>query len=334
MYIPNRKRGLFLNEKNGGQKYGFPRFLTVLMTVTLFVSTASLTAFAAGNIDAKKECSLELHYQYDGQSLGENSVKLFRVAGVSADGAYTLTGSFSEYRVKVNGVKTQTEWNETAATLASYAAADSIQPEQTAKTDADGTVRFSSLKTGLYLVESEAVTTDERSYIFAPFLISLPNLDDSDSWVFDVSAEPKCEAHYPTHSEIKHKVVKLWNDADYKRHRPESITVDIFKNGEKVSEQVLSEANDWSYSWTSPDDGSVWQAVEREVPEHYTVTVRYENNIIAITNTTTETVPDPKLPQTGDNSHIEFYVLLMALSGTVLLLLGIAKRRSDARGEK
>lgn len=110
--------------------------------------------------------------------------------------------------------------------------------------------------------------------------------------------------------------------------------MDILKNGEKISEQILSEANDWSYAWTAPDDGSVWQAVERDVPEHYTVTVREENNIITITNTTTETVPDPKLPQTGDNSHIELYVLLMALSGTVLLLLGIAKRRSGGHAEK
>ena len=110
--------------------------------------------------------------------------------------------------------------------------------------------------------------------------------------------------------------------------------MDILKNGEKISEQILSEANDWSYAWTAPDDGSVWQAVERDVPEHYTVTVREENNIITITNTTTETVPDPKPPQTGDNSHIELYVLLMALSGTVLLLLGIAKRRSGGHAEK
>lgn len=310
------------------------RFFTTLIAVTLLVSTLSVTAFAAGFIDTEKDCSLELHYQHDSQGIEGNAVKLFRVAEVSADGTYTLTGSFTKYRVKVNGVKTQSEWNEAAATLASYAAADSIQPEQAEKTNADGTVKFSSLKTGLYLVISDSVETDEGIYIFAPFLISLPGMNENDNWIFDVSANPKCEAHYPTPSEIGHKVVKLWNDAGYKRHRPKSITVDILKNGEKVSEQILSEANDWSYAWTSPDDGSVWQAVERDVSEHYTVTVREENNIITITNTTTETVPDPKPPQTGDSGHIEFYVLLMALSGTVLLLLGITKKRSDAHAEK
>lgn len=320
--------------KTGRRQAGFLRFLTLLMTVTLLISTLSATAFAAGYIDTEKECSLELHYQHDGNCFENSDVKLYRVAEVPADGAYTLSGSFAEYPVKVNGIKTQTEWKETAATLASYVAADSIQPKSAAKTDPDGTARFSALKTGLYLVISETVETDEGSYIFAPFLISLPNLDESDNWMFDVSANPKCEAYYPTPGEIGHKVVKLWNDADYKRHRPKSITVDILKNGEKISEQILSEANDWSYAWTAPDDGSVWQAVERDVPEHYTVTVREENNIITITNTTTETVPDPKPPQTGDNSHIELYVLLMALSGTVLLLLGIAKRRSGGHAEK
>ena len=342
MHIPNRKLNVFLSGGNGRLKGGFLRFFTVLMTVlmtvfmtvTLLGSMAAVTAFAAGDIDTEKECSLKLHYQHDGQGFGENEVKLFRVAEVSAYGEYRLTGSFAKYRVKVNGVQTQTEWKEAAATLAAYAAADSVQPEQTAKTDTDGIVYFSTLKSGMYLVISEDAVNDERNTIFAPFLISLPNLDESDNWVFDISANPKSETHYPTPSEIEHKVVKLWNDADYKRHRPESITIDILKNGEKVSGQVLSEENDWSYAWTAPDDGSVWQAVEREVPEHYTVTVREDDNIITITNTTTETVPDPKPPQTGDNRHIEFYVLFMALSGTVLLLLGITKRRSDSHAEK
>ncbi len=285
-------------------------------------------------VDTQRECLLELCYQHDGKAFEGNGVKLFRAAEVSEDGIYTLVGAFAEYRVKVNGVMSQTEWNETAAALSSYATADSIQPECAEKTNADGIVRFTGLKTGLYLVISDPVETDEGSYIFAPFMIALPNLDEGGNWVFDVSANPKCEAHYVTPAEILHKVVKLWNDADCNIYRPESITVDILKNGEKVSEQVLSEANNWSYSWTAPDDGSVWQAVEREVNEHYTVTVREENNIITITNTTTETGHTPEPPNTGDSRHIEFYVLMMAMSGMALLLVGMAKLRRETNAEE
>lgn len=334
MHITNRKRRWLSDIDNGRRESGFLRFFTVFMILMLLVSTATVTAFAAGSIDTERECSLELHYRQDGNGFEGNGVKLFRAAEVSTDGIYTLTEAFAGYRVKVNDIQDQAEWREAAAALAAYVAADSVTPEQASATDSDGSVRFSSLKTGLYLVISEDIATDECTYSFAPFLISLPNLDESDNLIFDVSANPKYEAYTPTMSEIEHKIVKLWNDADYKRHRPESITVDILKNGEKVSEQVLSDTNDWSYAWMSPDDGSVWQAIECEVPEHYTVTVREEGSIITVTNTTTETVPDPQPPQTGDNGHMELYVLLMALSGTVLLLLGITKRRSDVHAEK
>lgn len=334
MCIPNSKHGVFQGRKNGKQKAGFLRLFTLLMTVILLAAVTTAPVHAADGGKTEKECSLELRYQHDGHGIAESGVRLYRAAEVSADGEYTLTGPFAEYPLKVNGVQTQTEWKEAAVTLAAYAAADSVVPEQSEKTDANGIVRFSSLKTGLYLVISETAATDDGYCIFAPFLISLPGIDDSGNRVYDVSANPKSEAHEPSPEEIEHKVVKIWNDADYKRYRPKYITVDILKNGEKVSEQILSEANNWSYAWTAPDDGSVWQAVERKVPEHYTVTVREENNMITVTNTTTETVPDPKPPKTGDSRHTELYALAMALSGTVLLLLGIAKRRSDAHAEK
>lgn len=307
------------------------RLFALLICSALLFGALSVTALA---LDTEKACSLALHYGYDKSVFEQNGVKLFRVAEVSADGTYTMTGAFAAYRVKVNGVSTQTEWKETAATLSSYTAADSVTPDRDGKTDKDGVIRFADLKTGLYLVVSDTVETAAASYIFAPFMISLPNIGEDGNWVYDVSANPKCEAHTVTPAEIEHKVVKLWNDADCTIYRPESITVDILKNGEKVSEQVLSEQNNWSYAWTSPDDGSVWQAVERDVNEHYTVTVREENNIITITNTTTENGDKPEPPHTGDTNHTQAYVLLMAVSGMALLLVGMTKLRRDANAEK
>jgi len=308
----------------------FRRLFALLTVCALLFGALSVTAFA---LDAEKVCSLALHYGYDKNVFEGNGVKLYRVAEVSADGTYTLTGAFTSYRVKLNGVSTQTEWKETAVTLASYAAADSITPDRDDKTDKDGAVRFNELKTGLYLVISDTVETDTEAYIFAPFMISLPNIGEDGMWVYDVSANPKSEAHTVTPAEIEHKVVKLWNDADCSIYRPDSITVDILKNGEKGSEQVLSDKNNWSYTWKSPDDGSVWQAVEREVNEHYTVTVREENNIITITNTTTETPDKPEPPHTGDTNHTQAYVLIMAVSGMALLLIGMTKLRRNANAE-
>lgn len=298
--------------------------LMTFVTVAFFMTvTESVTVSAAGYIDTEKACSLELNYNYEEKKINGCNVKLYRAAEVSTDGKYTLIGSFAGYSVEVNDMSTFTEWNEAASTLSAYATADKILPDQTAKTNADGTVRFSALQTGLYLVVSEDTVTDECTYIVAPFLIAVPNLDKNDNWVFDVSANPKSEVHFPTSGEIEHKVIKLWEDAGYEKDRPDSIIVDILKDGEKVSEQVLSKQNNWSYFWTAPDDGSVWQAVERDIPQNYTVTVREDSRTITIVNTSTNTPPVLPIPNptTGGNTNLALYFILMIISGIFLIVL-------------
>ncbi len=311
----------------------FTALLMAVITMAFFVmSVVTVTVSAAGCIDTEKECSLELSYHQEEKKFQNCGVKLYRVAEVSTDGTYTLTGAFADYPVKVNDVFTSTQWKEAASTLAAYAVADKILPAQEAKTDADGMVRFSTLQTGLYLVVSEDIVADKCTYIFAPFLIAVPNLDKNDNWVFDVSANPKLEVHHPTPGEIEHKVIKLWEDAGYEKNRPDNIRVEIFRDGKKVSEQILSKENNWSYFWTAPNDGSVWKAVEREVPQGYTVTARENGTTITLVNTYTKeppVPPQPNPPHTGDDTNLALYFVLMMVSGIFLIVLGKKRTRKN-----
>ena len=115
-------------------------------------------------------------------------------------------------------------------------------------------------------------------------------------------------------------MVKLWKDYGYTQQRPGSVTVDILKNGTVHSTQILSPDNGWSYTLTVPDDGSLWQAVERNVAENYTVTcVDDGSGGIVITNT--YRYGDEDVPATGHTILIRLYIMLLCSGGCILLLL-------------
>jgi hypothetical protein len=307
------------------------KLISAFVTSVFLLSAISLSVSAADYIDMSKNGSLTLCYQYDNYCCEGVDVRIFRVAEVSDKAEYTLTDAFADYPVKVNDLQTSSQWQETANAFAAYAAADSIQPTQTEKSENDGVAVFSNLKTGLYLVVSENAVYEDCSYIFAPFLISVPSPNESNQWTYEVLANPKAEVYYPQQNETEHKVVKQWEDSGNESNRPDSISVYIIKDGLKVDEQVLSNDNDWSYSWTAPDDGSVWQAVESNVAQPYTVTIQNDGTTITIVNTAADIVSSTtplqiNTPlQTG--SGIEIWICILLVLGFGMVMLAVIKRK-------
>ena len=105
-------------------------------------------------------------------------------------------------------------------------------------------------------------------------------------------------------------------------------TKQIFsKNGERYETVILSEENNWSYSWTVKQADAIWNVTEKNVPEGYTMTVEVRESSFVVTNTYTSSDNPPDLPQTGDTSNIMLYVILMLISGMVLVALGSARKR-------
>ena len=77
-------------------------------------------------------------------------------------------------------------------------------------------------------------------------------------------------------------VKKVWDD-DNSVARPDSVTVELLKDG-KVEETVkLNEKNSWTYTWSNLDDRYTW-TVEEQVPAGYEASVKTEDNITFITN--------------------------------------------------
>ena len=294
---------------------------------------AASTSDAVEPIIPESECSLTVSYCRGETAFSGIQVKLYRIAEVSADFRYTLAQSFAASGLILDGIRTSGEWDVVRSTLEAHILAYNIAPEFTSVTNEDGQVSFESLKTGMYLAIVNQVEQDDLHYRFDSALIALPGLGSNGRWQYQVSVNAKGEVLPPVDPDekIEFKVLKLWKGDEGGSDRPESVEVEIFRDGISYEKVVLSEEKHWSYTWSAKDDGANWSVVERNVPQGYTMTVEERQSTFVLTNTWTPTYPDDpgKPPQTGDTSNIMLYVLLMTLSGTMLIILGVIRKKVD-----
>lgn len=298
-----------------------------LMTVGML---AASTSDAKEPIDPQKECSLTISYCYGQTAFSNLQVKLYKVADVSADFTYSLTTPFKPSSLGVNGIKTAGEWNVVRSTLGALIVAYDIGPNATLSTDNEGKVCFDDLGAGLYFAVADQIIQDDLHCVFEPVLVSLPGLDDDGYWQYEVLVNAKPDTLPPIDSDekIELKVLKLWK-GDHSSVRPQSVEVEIFCNGESYKSVVLLEENHWSYSWTVNDNGSSWTVVERNVPNGYYMTVEQKECSFVLTNTKIDINDPPDTPQTGDSANVMLYVLLMSVTATALIAIGVARKRID-----
>ncbi|MBR2884305.1 MAG: Cna B-type domain-containing protein [Clostridia bacterium] len=291
---------------------------------------ASSTTDASEPINVNQECMLTLTYICEGTAFEDVSVKLYKIADVSSDFQYTLTSHFEQSELILNGVRTNGEWNVIRSTLEAHIIADNIKADAVAKTDSEGLVCFESLKPGLYLSTVGTVTGKELTCFFDSALVALPGLSADGRPQYQVTVASKSEMIPSSDKEIELKVFKLWKGDEGRNSRPKNIEVEIFRDGASYKKVVLSEDDNWSYSWTAKDDGAKWTVIERNTPSRYTMTAQNRDTSFILTNTYTPAKPDGPFdpPQTGDTSNIMLYVILMIVSGSILILLGIIGKRN------
>ena len=301
------------------------RVIVFLCLLFLCIGTLCPKFAEATPLDTAAQTSLTLRYQQEETVFPGLSVGIYRVAEAFADGTFQLIEPFSAYPVNIHDITRQEQWLVVASTLYSYAVADQIQPDREAITDVDGVAKFEALETGLYLVSQVMAEDDSGKYLFNHFMVYLPTPQPDGSFLYDVEANPK-RVYYVPKSE--YRVTKLWQDAGREADRPESVTVDIYKDGQLWESQILSTDNNWSYVWRVPaDDDGQWVVTERDVAEQYAVTIRENGGNFSIINTHKGETPVPDIPQTGDTFSPLPWILVMSISGCVLLILGIYGRR-------
>lgn len=307
--------------------------LAILLSVCLWLTPcgvpASSTADAVESILPQEKCSLTITYGCEDVTFADVSVQLYQVATVSADYQYTLTAAFADTGLMINGIRSTGEWNVIRSTLEACVFADDIAADFTAETNEAGQVCFDPLSAGLYLAMIPTVTQGNTTYVFDAALVSLPGLGADGLWQYEVAVTAKSAVLPPAEDdeEISLKVLKLWKGDD-SRHRPDSVEVEIFRNGESYQTVLLSRATNWSYEWTAPADGATWTVMERNVPEGYVMTVEEKDASFVLTNTwESERPEDPGTPDTGDSASVLLYIVLMNVSGLLLVILGVVEKR-------
>ena len=173
------------------------------LLISLFLCFIPCSALAGssgkskGQIDLNRECSLTLSYRSAGKKFSGQTVKLYQIAEVSADGQYTLNPSFASSGLVLNGIQTNGEWKVIRSTLEAYILANRIAPEMTAVTDKSGQVCFSGLTPGLYLTSAVEAVNGEVTCLFDPVLVALPGQSTDGFWQYQISVTAKPEALPP-----------------------------------------------------------------------------------------------------------------------------------------
>ncbi len=195
---------------------------------------------------------------------------LYQVGGRNADGELELQGDFADYAVSLEDTSA-TALARAAETLENYAILDGIEPFAFANSDANGYLKFSNLGEGLYLVAGDPVQIDNAYYFPAAFFIEISEQSlDKD---YDLTAYPKYVYRDFTEGS-EYSVKKVWlNDEHEPGMRPTELIVDVYRDEVLFETVTLSEANDWTYTWTA-DRYYEWRVMERVVPDHYFVVYR------------------------------------------------------------
>ena len=300
----------------------FVRFTAILLT--LWLGTCCMTsafAYEYENINPGRETSLSVYFGENGKGFANVRFSVYRVADISDSGVYTLAGDFERYPVSLENLDSS-DWRALAQTLGAYAARDKLVPFRTEETGSEGSFHIKELPTGLYLIRGEQYTLGDTIYTPEPALISFPSLTDDGAWSYKV--EVSCKFDYVDTSEetTYRKVQKVWKDGGSSEDRPNKISIQLLENGVVVETVILSQENNWEYSWDHLDSSSKWQVVEAEVPDGYTVTITQEGHVFVITNTRPYE-PPPKLPQTG---LLWWPVPALSCSGLLLVVVGMIVR--------
>ena len=136
----------------------------------------------------------------------------------------------------------------------------------------------------MYLVCGRRYQDGDFTYDSEPFLISLPSLDGSDAWNYDVAVKCKGEGreNFPKTTTVK--VLKVWQDAGGEANRPEQIEAQLLRDGEVYETVVLSDANNWRYRWSGLEADHSWSVIEKTVPKDYTLLISREGITFVLTN--------------------------------------------------
>lgn len=292
-----------------------------LLLVLLLLAAIPLAAYAA-DFDLAKTGSITVRLRdvYHPETAIGGTVRLHKVGDATVENSaltFIPTAEFADSGISLTDVNAAGLADELLAYAEEHDVVGTLK-----EADSTGRAAFTGLAAGLYLVSQE--TAVSGYYKVSPFLVSLPMYDAESGWNYSITAEPKVQR---PDDDVSVTVYKKW--VDNNRQRPSELVVQLLRDGSVVDEVVLSQRNDWSYTWDDLNSSYDWDVREKRVPKDYTVSYSRRGNIITITNKADWYVPPTDvLIQTG---QLNWPVPVLFGLGLISMLLGLVllKRRED-----
>jgi hypothetical protein len=276
------------------------KYFSIAISLLLLLTTMlPITAFAENY--SENNCSITVIDRADEVNIADAEFELYRVASFTNSGDFQFLTAFENSGVSLSNDATSESWSARAVTLEGYvversADNNAIKPTGTGKTSSNGTLKFSNLKTGLYLLVGKQKTIGKTIYTPLASLITLPVTESGKSANYNPTVNVKNSSDNATQEDeptyMNLSVVKVWKDDGYESDRPKEVTVTLFRDENEFSTVKLNADNNWKYSWTVIDDNSRWQLAERDVPDDYTVIAIQDGKVFTVTNTYEPETPE------------------------------------------
>lgn len=336
------------------------KILSIPLLVCMIVGMA--TSASAFTVKGER-ASITALYLIDEKPVQDVTISVHRVASVDDDLSYSWLDTYAKYNLTVD-FNDDGKMAEVAQTLASYVSRDSVAATAQEETDEDGYASFDNLAPGMYLVTGEIYRAGRYTYRIVPTLLPLPNTAKDGTVTFDANVELKHESTYNppeghSHDTTIRNVLKVWEMGEGNAIIPDSISVDLLRDGRLYDTQQLNRSNNWTYTWRNLGDSYIWSVVEQSVPNGFTTSVSKNGITYVVTNTEVPIIPvdppvdppvipdDPtgpdtpqgpttsdnptKLPQTG---VLWWPVLVLSALGIVLIIsASVCSRRGGQKSK-
>jgi hypothetical protein len=283
--------------------------LCVGLVIVLAILSIQVTAYAQPRT---QKLRLTIGSYYDGNPIANEEFELFEFGYFDDNGNLIVSDDFKNYYLDYENI-TSDNWQDYAEILSAYALRDNISPQCDGETNSNGILVFeetdSKLTDAVYLIVGETVTDGGVRYSCEPFILSLPN-EENGVVVYDETVMPKILIdNILVEGDIK--VLKVWDDNEDESNRPDSIDVQLLKDGEIFDTVTLSKDNNWRYTWSNMDPAADYVVLEKTVPNGYTVSLSRTDNIYTLTNkgdfvekTTTANPTEKTTNNTSNTSNV------------------------------
>ena len=289
------------------------RKLTAFCLAMCFVFAISVTAFAE-SFDSEQKGSITFTlFGQDGKtpvSGAELSVYYVATVGLNEKGnlSYVFTKDFENCGAAINDPALP-------VVLETFVEKNSVQAKKVV-TDSKGKATAENLPLGLYFVKQTSYK--ESDFVCMSFLVTVPN-KVAGKYIYDVNASPKTEITKLVDITVK----KSWN-ADETTKIPESVTVELLRDGVKVKTAVLNKENNWKATFYNMPASDSYSIKETDVPKGFTATYSKKGYEFTVTNSAS-------LVQTG---QLVWPVPVLAMAGLILISTGtvILKKQRNKNG--